>query len=72
MRHVATSSEITVIQEWKCPDCNTVNKEEYSGDPYRCMAESPIDSSCTINCEEFFTLSFYSADYVEELNEEGP
>ena len=35
------------------------------------MAESPIDSSCT-NCEEFFTLSFYSADYVEELNEEGP
>jgi Zn finger protein HypA/HybF involved in hydrogenase expression len=53
--------EITVKVTCTCPNCGNEVKLEFSGNPYREIAEDPPDEVCP-HCHEFFTVSFYEDD----------
>lgn len=68
IKHVVTDFDIICTQKWTCPDCGREHETVWNVNPYRMMAEDPIDVQCD-GCENFFTLSFYNEDWVEKENE---
>jgi hypothetical protein len=69
IKQVTTEFDVTVVQKWTCPECGKKHVTKYMGNPYRLMADNPIDEWCD-GCENHFTLSFYNEDWVKEQNEE--
>lgn len=49
---------INVMIKWTCPKCNHSNTIEYSGSPYRALADDEFDDDCE-KCKDFFILDFY-------------
>lgn len=49
---------ISVKGIWTCPHCGEDCCVEYDGNPYRSIADDPLDWDCP-KCGEFFTVSFY-------------
>ena len=51
--------ELNGIIKWTCPECGKKHISEISINPYRMLAEDPPDEYCS-QCENFFTIDFYS------------
>lgn len=60
-KSITKDFKINVLIEWECPHCHHNQFDEYSGSPYRIIAEDPGDVTCE-KCSEFVTLNFYEND----------